>query len=178
MKKLILSCIILAWCITGMAQKLTEFTQTLQPDVSKGKAYISITNKQVYTAGEAATVKQSLDLLYTLRVDGRDTIKELYNMSGKSSLVPENLQGTATGIVAISWDKDLWNKCVTVADLKRMTTHITNNSFSFYAVIANNHTGEINYPCFIFQLPSGKRGVMWITGAGNNALRIAVKYEP
>jgi len=99
-------------------------------------------------------------------------------MSAKSSVVPENLQGTTTGIVAISWDKDLWNKCITVADLKRMAGHITNNSFSFYSVIANNHTGEINYPCFIFQLASGKRGVMYITKAGNNALRVMVKLEP
>jgi hypothetical protein len=178
MKKTILSIILFASCFAGKAQKLTEFTQTVQPDVSKGKCYISITNKQVYTESEGASVKQALDFVYTLKRDGRDTVKEFYNMSGKSSVVPQKLQGTATGIVSLSWDKDLWNKCVTVADLKRMAGHITNNSFSFYSVIANNHTGEINYPCFVFQLESGKRGIMYVIKADDNAIRVTVKLEP
>lgn len=173
MKKLFLSIITVACFFAGKAQKLTEFSQTLQPG-----SYISIGNKQVYTESNAAAVKQSLDFIYAMKRDGRDTVKEFYNMSNKSDVVPGKLQGTSTGIVALSWDKDLFNKCTTVADLKRMAGHVTNNGFSFYAVIANNHVGDINYPCFIFQLASGKRGVMWVTKADNNAIRVVVKQEP
>lgn len=173
MKKVILSIIIVACFFTGKAQKLTEFSQTMQPG-----SYISISNKQVYTETSAAAAKQSLDFIYSMKRDGRDTVKEFYNMSNKSSVVPEKLQGTSTAIVALSWDKDLFNKCTTVADLKRMAGHVTNNGFSFYAGIANNHVGDINNPCFIFQLASGKRGIIWVTKAENNAIRVVVRQEP
>ncbi len=178
MKKTILSFMVFACFFAGKAQKLTEFTQTLQPDISNGKCYISFSNKQVYTAGEASSAKQVLDFIYALRPSGQDTVKEFYNMSAKSSVIPERLQGTATGIVSMNWDKELWNKCTTVADLKRMTGHITNGSFSFYSVISNNHTGEINYSYFIFQLASGKRGIVYVVKADRNAIRVMVKQEP
>lgn len=172
MKKLFLSVLVFSCLYTVKAQKLASFSLTLPV-----QGYVSIGNKQVYTEANAQGVKQALDFLYSLRVDGRDTIKEFYNMSNKASVVPENLQGTQTGIAPISWDKDLFNKCETVADMKRMAGHITNHSFSFYAVIANNHAGIINYPCLIFQLASGKRGVMYITRADNDALLVKIKVE-
>ena len=98
-------------------------------------------------------------------------------MNSKSEAVPNKLQGTQSGIVAISWDIDLWNKCKTVADLNRMAGHITNNSFSHHAEIANIHTGEINYPCFIFQTTEGKRGVMYAQKKVRNEIKITVKKE-
>jgi len=77
MKKIMLSIVLFACCFAGKAQKLIEFTQTLQPDISNGKCFISISNKQVYSHDEAASAKQVLDFMYALRPDGRDTIKRI-----------------------------------------------------------------------------------------------------
>lgn len=173
MKKLVLSIIVLISVFSANAQKLAEFSLTMPHH-----SYISITNKQVYTETQAAAARAALDFLYSVKPDGKDTVRTFYNMSSKSDPVPENLRGTTTGVVAISWDKDLFNSCKTVADLKRMAGHITHNSFSFYAIISNNHTGMINYSCFIFQLASGKRGVMYIEKAGSNGLGLKIKMEP
>jgi hypothetical protein len=177
MKKNLLSILLIVAACFAQAQSLKTFTLTVQPDVSKGKAFISIGQQAVYAESEAAANKANIDFMYALSVSGQDTVKELYNMSGKSSIVPEKIQGTQTGINAISWDKDEWNKCKTSADLKRMAGHISNNSFSFYAVVANNHNGSINYPCFIFQLANGKRGVLYVNKGSGNELTIMIKAE-
>jgi hypothetical protein len=177
MKKTVFSILVAAAACIAQAQPLQTFSLTVQPDVSKGKAFISIGKQAVYAESEAAANKSNIDFMYALSVSGQDTVKEFYSMSGKSSIVPEKMQGTQTGINAISWDKDEWNKCKTSADLKRMAGHITNNSFSFYAVVANNHTGSINYHCFIFQLANGKRGVLYVDKGNGNELKIIVKVE-
>lgn len=177
MKKTWFSILLIAASCIAQAQPLKTFTLTVQPDVSKGKAFISIGKQAVYAEADAAANKNSIDFMYTLSTSGQDTVKELYNMSGKSSIVPEKLQGTQTGINAISWDKDEWNKCKTSADLKRMAGHISNNSFSFYALLANNHNGSINNHCFIFQLANGKRGVLYVDKGNGNDLTIMVKVE-
>ena len=75
-------------------------------------------------------------------------------------------------IAAISWDIDLWNKCKPVANFNRMAGHSTNNSFSHHPEIANIHTGEINYPCFIFQTADGKRGFMYVQKGLGNEIKV------
>ena len=177
MKKALFSILLTAASFMAQAQELTTFSLTVQPDVSKGKAFISIINQAVYAESDAIVNKNHIDFMYALSVSGQDTLKELYNMSGKSSIVPEKVQGTQTGINAISWGKDEWNKCKTSTDLKRMAGHFGNNSFSFYAVVANNHTGSINYHCFVFQLANGKRGVLYVEKGSVNELILRVKVE-
>lgn len=177
MKKALLSIFLTAASFMAQAQELTTFSLTVQPDVSKGKAFISIINQAVYAESDKIANKNHIDFMYALSVSGQDTLKELYNMSGKSSIVPEKVQGTQTGINAISWGKDEWNKCKTSTDLKRMAGHFGNNSFSFYAVVANNHTGSINYHSFVFQLANGKRGVLYVEKGSVNELILRVKVE-
>ena len=172
MKKIIIAigCFIIV--ISSAAQNLKTFTLTIQP-----KSYVSIEKQKAFTETEAAAVKESIDFLYATHSFGKDTVKEFTNMSSKSEAVPKTIQGTQSGIVAISWDIDLWNKCKTVADLNRMAGHITNNSFSYHAEMANNHTGEINYPIFIFKTMDGKRGVMYVQKGLGSEIKITVKKE-
>lgn len=178
MKKIIIAICCITIAISSTAQNLKTLTLTVQPNTSKGKSYISIQKQQAFSQAEAVAVKESIDFLYATHTFGKDTVKELTNMSSKSEDVPKTMQGTQSGIVAISWDIDLWNKCKTVADLNRMAGHITNNSFSYHAEMANNDTGEISYPIFIFQTVNGKRGVMYVEKALGNDIKITVKIVP
>jgi len=177
MKKIIsaISCITISVCST--AQNLKTFTLSVQPNISNGKSYISIEKQNVFSENEAAAIKESIDFLYAAYISGIDTVKEFTNMSIKSEAVPKSLQGTQSAIVAISWDIDLWNKCRTTADLKRMTGYMTNNSFSYHAEMASNHTGEINYPFFIFQTSNGKRGIIYVQKEPGNGIKITIKKE-
>jgi hypothetical protein len=148
---------------------------SVEPNTSKGKCYISIAKQQAFSEAEATAIKESIDFLYVVNSFGKDAVKKFTNMSSKSEDVPKTMQGTQSRIVAISWDIDLWNKCKTVADLKRMAGRITINSLSYYAEMANNHTSKINDPIFIFQTGDGKRGVMYVQKAPGNGIKIAVK---
>ena len=173
MKKIIIAICCIIITISSAAQNLKTFTLTIQP-----KSYISIEKQKAFSEAEAAAVKESIDFLYATHSFGKDTVKKITNMSSKSEAVPNKIQGTQSSIVAISWDIDLWNKCKTVADLNRMAGHITNNSFSYHAEFANNHTGEINYPIFIFKTMDGKRGVMYVQKALGNDIKLTLKMTP
>jgi ribosomal protein L25 (general stress protein Ctc) len=102
---------------------------------------------------------------------------EWYNMSGKDSKIPAEVTGTATLINAISFDRDQFDKCKTNQYLKRMTGHITNNSFSHFASIGDNIEKEITYQCFIIQLQNGKRALLWIDIDGNKTFKVFVKVQ-
>ena len=138
MKKKILSALILvsiAFCST--AQNLQNFTVTLQTK-ENGSNYLSIANKKAYTQAEAKVNKTTIDFALIITPDNGKQKMEWYNMSGKDGKIPADIIGTATLINAISFDKEQFDKCKTNQDLKRMTGHITNNSFSHFASIGDN----------------------------------------
>ena len=150
---------------------------SVEPNTSKGKCCIGIAKQQAFSEAEATAIKESIDFLYVVNSFGKNAVKEFTNMSSKSGDVPKTMQGTQSRIVAISWNIDLWNKCKTVADLKRMAGRITINSLSNHVEMANKHTGEINDPIFIFQTGDGKRGVMYVQKAPGNRIKISVRRK-
>ena len=87
MKKIFIAigCIIIA--MSSNAQNLKTFTLTIQP-----KSYISIEKQKAFSEAEAVAVKESIDFLYAMHSFGKDTVKELTNMSSKSEDVPKKMQ--------------------------------------------------------------------------------------
>ena len=172
MKKKIISLLVcISFVVISTAQNLQSFTVTLS--TSKGGSnYLSIANKKGYNASEAASNKSAINLAL-LSTDSWGSPKlEWYNMSGKDDKIPEEIRGTSTMINAISLDKDQFAQCKTNQDLKRMTGHITNNSFSHYASVGEK---EVTYHCFIVQLENGKRGLLWVEGGEGNTFKVVVK---
>ncbi len=156
----------------GSAQNLRSFSVSLS--IKEGSNYLSIANKKSYTAAEAKANKSAIDFVL-LNTDSYGSPKmEWYNMSGKDEKVPAELRGTATQINAISLDKDQFEKCKTMQDFKRMTGHITNNSFSHYASVGEK---EVTYHCFIVLFENGKRGLMWLDAVDVNTYRVMVKMQ-
>jgi len=185
MKKL-LGVIALLFVITQTgihAQALKQFSAVVQPKAADSKCYLSLQKGSVFAEKEAIGVKSEIDFVYQYSASGGGSVKkeikkEFYNMSGKDIDLPAALTGTKTGIVALSWDKDLVDKCNTVADLKRMTASYNKNSFSFYATFCSNSTGDIDTHYYIFMLENGKMGIMELDKAEGNDVAIKVKMEP
>lgn len=173
------NCIVVIFCLfifSGalFAQPLSVFSIEMQP---AGKSYVSISNKKVYTADEAMDVKSTIDLGLILTDDATSPKLEWYNLSGKDGKVPEKLIGTSAKVIALSFDREQFDKCKTAEDLKRMTGHLTPNSFSHFAVVSHTKN-EINYPCFITETIKGKRALLWISKSANNGYKIEVKQQP
>ena len=158
----------------GTAQNLQSFSLTLSLKEGTGSNYISIANKKAYTASEAKLNKSSIDFVL-LNTDSYGSPKiEWYNMSGKDEKVPAELRGTSSVINTISLDREQFDKCKTIQDFKRMTGHITNNSFSHYASVGEK---EVTYHCFIIMLENGKRGLMWLDAVDGNNFKVLVKMQ-
>lgn len=176
MNKLILVAIVFistAFCC--MTQPLENFKVAIQAGDAGQKKYLSISQKKAFSREEAKTHKDVIDFALIMSKDGNEKTTAWYNLSGKDSKVPAELTGTATGINAISIDRDQFEKCNSTADLQRMTGHITNNSFSFYATISNKASEAVLYPCFIFQWPNGQRGLIWVDADGEDTFTVHVK---
>jgi hypothetical protein len=175
MKKKILSALAF-FCIAlfSKAQTLNSFTAALQTD---GKNYLSTTNKKSYLQAEAKANKTTIDLALILTQDNSKQKMEWYNMSGKDSKIPTEITGTVTLINAISFDKEQFDKCKTNQDLKRMTGHLSTNSFSHFATVGDDIEKGITYHCFIIQLENGKRALLWIDAVDSNIFKVSVKIE-
>lgn len=174
MKKKIISLLVfISIVFAGMAQNLQSFSVNLSVKEG-GSNYLSIANKRSYTATEAKSNRSAIDLVLLNTNDWSGAKIEWYNMSGKDDKVPAEVRGTATLINAISFDKGQFDKCKTKQDLKRMTGHITNNSFSHFASVGEK---EVTYHCFIVQLENGKRGLIWIDAVEGGSFSVLVKIE-
>ncbi len=152
------------------AQNLDSFTVSLL----KGD-YLSIRNKKAYNEAEAKSNKSIIDFALVAAKKDSKQILEWYNMSGKDSVIQKELIGTATLINAISFDREQFDKCKTVADLKRMTGYITTNSLSHFAVIRSSK--DYYQRCFIYEKKDGKRGLLFVTELKKGGLRVEVKAE-
>lgn len=178
MKNRILPVLVLvAIALFSKAQALESFTATLQTSETGGRNYLSIANKKTYSTAEAKSNKTAIDIaLVSTQNDGKLKM-EWYNMSGKDGKIPEELIGTATVINALSFDKDLFDKCKTIQDLNRMTGHITKNAFSHFASVSDDVQKGINYHCFIIQFENGKRALLWLETSDNHAYKVTVKVQ-
>lgn len=175
MKKTILfSFALLFNMLVVYAQSLKSFTVTMQ---SNDKAYLSFTKNKSYTAGEALPLKDDIDLALVLTKKENTNTLEWYNLKKDNEKVPEALTGTTTSITAITFDKDQFDKCKTIADLTRMTGHITKNSFSHFAVISNTGAA-VDYTCFLAQTENGKRALLYVTALAENKYQVTVKLQP
>lgn len=175
MKKKILSALAF-FCIAifSKAQTLNTFTAALQTD---GKNYLSITNKKTYSQAEAKPNKTAIDLALIITPDNGKQKIEWYNMSGKDGKIPAEIAGTVTLINAISFDKEQFEKCKTNQDLKRMTGHLTSNSFSHFATVGDDIEKGVAYHCFIIQLENGKRVLLWLDALTSSTFKVSVKVE-
>ena len=167
-----LSLLILA--SNAFGQQLSVFSTVMQPG---DKSYLSIANKQSYTEDAAAEIKSTIDFVLVLTKDAVSPKLEWYNLSGKDGKVPEKLIGTSAKIIALSFDREQFDKCKTGEDLKRMTGHLTPNSFSHFAVVSHTKN-EINYHCFIAETINGKRAILWISKGTNDDYKVEVKQQP
>jgi hypothetical protein len=175
MKKKILSALaFFCFTIFSKAQTLNSFTASLQTD---SKNYLSITNKKSYSPAEAKANKNVIDLALIITPDNSKQKIEWYNMSGKDGKIPAEITGTATLINAISFDKEQFDKCKTNQDLKRMTGHITTNSFSHFATVGDDIEKGITYHCFIIQLQNGKRALLWLDALDSSTFKVSIKVE-
>ncbi|MBL0337486.1 MAG: hypothetical protein IPP73_19870 [Chitinophagaceae bacterium] len=154
------------------AQLLNSFTLNMHAD---SLSYLSIKNKKAYTTAEAGAVKADLDLGLFGTPSGKLIVTEWYNLKPDNEKVPAALTGTTTKIVALSFDRDQFDKCKTAADLKRMTGYLTTNSFSHFAVIRNS--SEYYQRCFIVETMDGKRGLLFVTDTVNGQLKVEMKME-
>lgn len=154
------------------AQPLKAFSLTLHYD---SLPYLSLKNKKVYSASGAEAVKTDVDLSLVVTRDDSKSTWEWYNLKMDNEKVPENLTGSRTGIVAVSFDREQFDKCKTAADLDRMTGHMTANSFSHFAVIGSN--GQISNPCFLARMESGKKALIYVTVINGMRCGITVKLQ-
>jgi hypothetical protein len=169
-KKFLLAGLILFNILATQAQSLSKFTLTMQP----GKAaYLSLENKQAYAADAAAAVKSQLDLV--LLADTAHRLLEWYNLRPQNENIPAALTGCRTGVAAISFDEDQFEKCKTSADLSRMTGHLSKNSFSHFATISDG--AQIDYHCFILLRENGKKALLWISRKDNGVFAVTVKLQ-
>lgn len=156
----------------AFAQNLKSFTVNMKPD---SLCYLSIKNARPYTAGKAGEVKAALDFGLFVTNEGKPPVIEWFNLKPDNEQVPAALWGTKTKINAISFDRDQFVKCKTLADLKRMTGYITTTSLANYAVIRNSN--DYYQRCFIFEREDGKRGLIYVTILGVSGLKVEVKAE-
>lgn len=167
--RLLLTALLLSCSL--FAQKLRSFTVSMRPD---SLCYLSIANGKAYTSSQAGDVKKALDLGLFERVEDKTPTTEWYNLKDDNEKAPEALWGTATRVAAIGFDRDQFVKCLTVADLKRMTGYLTTNSFSHFAVLRSSN--DSYQRCFIVERENGKRGLIFVTAAGKN-WKVEVKTE-
>lgn len=155
-----------------VAQNLSAYTLNLHPDKTP---YLSLAGKKAYSSADAAGVKETLDLGLFLTLSGKQEVLEWYNLKKDNEKVPASLTGNATAVVAISFDRDQFDKCKTTADLRRMTGYLTKNSFSHFAVIKNS---ESSYQrCFITERSDGKRALLYVTIGAGNEVKTEIKSE-
>jgi hypothetical protein len=159
------------------ADALATFTISIKPR-GAGPAYVNLHDGKAYEEKEAAAHKADLDFVYLVTRDASSVKRELFNLSGKDTQLAAEVLGTQAGIVALSWDDDLVAKCVTVADLKRMTGSYTPNSFSFYGTLANNAKGELDNKRYIFLDSHGRMGIFTIKQGAGDELILEVKITP
>ncbi len=159
------------------ADTLSVFKLTIQPR-GAGAAYISLHDGKAYDEKAAAAHKADLDFVYLVARDATSIKRDLYNLSGKDTQLPAEILGTQAGIVALSWDDDLVAKCKTVADLKRMTSTYTANSFSFYGNLANSASGELENKRYIFLDAHGRMGIFTAKLGANDELTLEIKITP
>lgn len=175
MKKLILVSIAFFGIFLGCAaQALDKFSVNMYAGES-GMRFLSIKQKKAFAKDAAMANKEDLDFALIISKDGNEQITAWYNLSGKDAKLPASFTGTSTGINAISFDREQFDKCNTNQDLQRMAGHITNSSFSHYTTISNKATEPVLYPCFIYQQTNGKRGLIWVQAGKDNHFEIMVK---
>lgn len=167
-KKLMFLLTVLLLVVSIQAQPLKTFTVKMNID---SVSYLSIQSKRVYSTSEAIANKQFLDFVLLTN----QGVIEWYNLSGKDEKIAKAVQGSATKIAAISFDRDQFDQCKTVEDLKRMTAYKTSNSFSHFAGIKNSE----NYiqHCFIYEKENGQRGLLFVTAQDDRSFKIEVKGE-
>ena len=166
-KKILFALAFTCIALISKAQPLDSFSVTLQAG-----NYLSVSQKKAFTLPEAKTNKRAIDfILFATAEDGKQKL-EWYNLSGKNSKIPLELTGSSTAINAISFDREQFAKCNSNEDLKRMTGHITQNSFSHFSVISDDVKQGINYHCFIIQMENGKRALLWVDAIDNNAVKV------
>ncbi len=173
MKKLIItSSFLFLLILSAVGQPLQAFTV----DMAAGqKVYLGLKDKKAFSAGEATAVKERLDLALVTSKEDNKEILEWYNMEMRHEKVPMELAGNKTGISAISFDRDQFEKCKTAADLRRMTGHLNKNSFSHFAVIRNG-SGPWQH-CFIAETSDGKRALIYVSPGENGIMKVEVKSE-
>lgn len=167
-----LTLIALFLTLSGIGQNLKSFTANMKPD---SLCYLSIKNAKAYTSGQAGDVKAVLDLGLFETSKDKISVLEWFNLKTDNEQVPAALWGTKTKVAAISFDRDQFVKCKTVADLKRMTGYITTTSLAHFAVVRNSN--DYYQRCFIFEREDGKRGLIYVTITGVNGLKVEVKAE-
>ncbi len=170
MKKIQLLLLSILIGLLCQAQQLRTFELAVPTDST---SYISLSQQKVFNRSQAIANKTATDFALVISTDAFGKQMEWYNLSGKDNKTPESVNGTKHGIAAISFDKDQFDQCKTKADLARMTTHITKNSFSHFSGVANS--SGITQRCFIIESEKGTRGLIFITGSENGLLQIKVK---
>lgn len=176
-KHIFIIIVVLAISFFCKAQNLEQFTTTMQCIGTTGNSYLNIAQKKSMSETEAKTNKTAIDFALIMAKDWSGEQLQWYNMSGKDNKTPKALNGTATRINAISFDKDQFDQCKTNQDMQRMTGHITNNSFSHYATISDNLKQGVKYHCFIVQLNDGKRALIWVEESEKNEIQLVVKIQ-
>lgn len=172
LKKIITAALIMVCCSAANSQALVKFELSVSTDSA---SFISLTEKKVWNKSSAAAHKEQLHLAVIPTSDAFGQRLEWYNLSGKDNRTPAGLNGNNTGIAAISFDREQFDKCHTAADLKRMTGHITKNSFTHFAGIGQN--GNISQHCFITELENGKRGLIYVTEINAGAIKAIFKTQ-
>lgn len=152
---------------------LKTFSFTVKPG-----SYLSLREGKVYAGTEAPAHKADLDFVYLVARDGGYVKREIYDLSGKDTNLPPEVVGNKAGIVALSWADDLVAKCRTTADLKRMTGSYTAASFSFYAVVSNNRTGDLENARFLFLDARGRMGLFSVKPGADDDLLVEGKITP
>jgi hypothetical protein len=150
------------------AQQLSQFNVSMQT----GKAaYLSLDNKQSYAEGDAIDFKTKLDLV--LMTDSSKQLIEWYNLRPENENIPAAVKGTHTGVVAISFDKDQFENCKSKQDHERMTGHITNHSYSHFAVVSEGK--DTRYRCFLLRGEDGRKALLWVEQKAADQLSVTVK---
>lgn len=155
------------------AAPLKAFSFTVTPG-----SYLSLHEGKVYAAAEAPAHKGELDFVYLVARDGGYVKRELYDLSGKDTHLPAEVLGNKAGIVALGWDDELVARCKTTADLKRMTGSYSAASFSFYGVVTNNRSGDLDGKRFIFLDSKGRMGLFSVKLGSGDDLLVEGKITP
>lgn len=155
------------------AEPLRAISLTIKPG-----SYLDLHGGKAYTEKEAAAHKADLDFVYLASREGGSVKRELFDLSGKDTKLPPEVLGNQAGIVALTWGDDLVAKCKTTADLKRMTGSYTASSFSFYATVSSNRTGDLDSRRFIFTDRKGRMGIFTVKAGAGDDLQLEGKITP